>query len=1600
MKEIDINSKINKLKQNIKEFNTKKKELYEYILKNKNKYQESADTDYEKSKLISDNYMEMKEKIIELNNFNINDKIDELKSLIDNNVIKNNTKPINYQIIQDEKNKYDNLPIDTKYKTISKNDNIKLEYNNEIAIYKINRHILKDIIAFNFLISYSQENKNSIIEKYYKGTLIVNNITSNPNVKGYIIIPDNEIDGFENASIGPEFEINFKCNEDYIYIIFTHTKIFRFDIDNDNNFIDIFSTQYSKKEISYKIDLAFYSADESTNIETIEQIDTECFDIKNSKIILKPIEEGFYKYINFSSNNKNISFKNKEKKYIFNSHILDKNEYNKKIKYFDINKMNDYIKTEYEKNIEKFLSLIEYNNEFHLNINDVYCDKEKIIFATNKGLYGYLYNENTFFNISKNWISVYDSKIINEDYMCIGKYDDRYYTYTKESGLISFNSNIFDYVVNGTIPNDIKTVPFNNVLEAVKNSNTNPMSNITEIKIDNGLLFLNNSNQKENECFCKIIDFSLNEKNSFNASTNNDDKKIILFDKNKNFFNISLNKICGFLKNKNIIFLKNENKISVIDNFDIDKNDHSIIYDDEYILNIDFNKYNFNIDSSFIFVEENNKIYCIFENNDKQIASLEIKKIENEYQIIDNLDIITDKSIFQSIDKIKYFDENIFIFNNISFLYINENKIIKNETISSIREKINKILYNKFDESKQDNKILYNLKIYAKKDIDSDNKYDSLYKEIGVINRVVDKDYEIARTEFGTFLKEKDQDDIYYWANNKDNCEKNGNEKDRYENIRFERITKKQMLGIKKVYVFTNKDDFNNDYNIKLAADIPTENKYKHGNKTTTPFYNNEHGIKFVSIKKKCTTMSFYYETYGGANGHIYLYIDGIYKGFWWNNSVQSWPQVSIINLPDEEHEFTWVLVDVGGTPCIDTISFNNELVTDINEFNNEYKISLANIVTEDTYKNGNETIAPFYNKDSIKFVSIKKKCISMSFWYKAYENNSINIHVYLYIDGIFKDYYRSSSWNQAFITDLTDEEHEFTWILTENSCIDTIKFMIDIDINNYSFIWNDIDKNINGEFDGLVTNLLYSSFPVEIEYKKNINNVKKIFTNINKTLVLNENDLFVSYDRILNPINKEKILRNGVFNLTNFKDRSTYLNKVDIKLNISDIKDIKLTDCCIFILTKNDKLYMCGNNILNEIPNCKQNLIVHDIIKIFENVSNIWVSNLMNIIEIEKDGKKEYHLSGLNSFIEEKEIKTFFNNYIDNDISNIKNIKDIKIFDKNIFIITYDNKVYVRGENNHVGSIDKKKIIDSYELVFSDKNIKNIIDIKMNKYFTLIHCIDNEDKNVYYYSGTIDNNKSDKFEMINFNNEMCNTKDVFIFDSSEYITYFVDQNEVMYISSSINENNKYKINHFIEKILKVNDNFYLLMNSCIYIYEPLNNQLTKVIDKVYDFFSFDNSILRIIRTDMTYGTIFLDNYSFAKEYNYGSGVYIGPNIERKNIRKIKYEIESDYMEAYYGFNYNENKNEIISYILDLNNNRNKKKISDFKESSDIFGIKKIRKTNMIMDNLESLDSNENSKMYSVIFEILPINPDLIDNIVDVKDIDDESDTKIQSILR
>ena len=97
--------------------------------------------------------------------------------------------------------------------------------------------------------------------------------------------------------------------------------------------------------------------------------------------------------------------------------------------------------------------------------------------------------------------------------------------------------------------------------------------------------------------------------------------------------------------------------------------------------------------------------------------------------------------------------------------------------------------------------------------------------------------------------------------------------------------------------------------------------------------------------------MSFYYKTKYNSLNYVYLYIDGKYYNRYDNKNT--WELITVDNLTNKEHEFTWVLYDYDDSyySCIDTISFDDVVETDSNLFSNTYDNELQN--NNSIYKNG-----------------------------------------------------------------------------------------------------------------------------------------------------------------------------------------------------------------------------------------------------------------------------------------------------------------------------------------------------------------------------------------------------------------------------------------------------------------------------------------------------------------------------------------------------------------------------------------------------------------------------------------------------------------------
>ena len=617
----------------------------------------------------------------------------------------------------------------------------------------------------------------------------------------------------------------------------------------------------------------------------------------------------------------------------------------------------------------------------------------------------------------------------------------------------------------------------------------------------------------------------------------------------------------------------------------------------------------------------------------------------------------------------------------------------------------------------------------------------------------------------------------------------------------------------------------------------------------TIKFYNNDIGFKVASIKKKCTSMVFYYEITNSYN-NIYFYIDGnYYNKYSYNNDSYGRMQEYIGSLTNEEHEFTWVLYnEYYSESSIDTISFNNEDLTDsslvTNNYDNDifsskyinneikeniinniikvddlgfYKISKSNndkkiylyidygnsnnydnsfycrciagdikynlypginlieteateiyidifqnrkvyfsvltdnhifnknelikynkdqagiVLYSDEYKNGDNSSTPFYNDATgFKVVSIKKTCSKMSFYYKTKYNADDN-HICLYIDGnYYNKYSNNSTWELITVDNLSNKEHEFTWVLyntddRDYSCIDTISFndVVEIDSSLFSnSIESFILKNKNIivlQSDSKIIDFCICNdyFFIDDEYILHndnysvfVSNVKKI---LNKQIIYYWEDYDGHYGIInvlflLDKNNRLKIIvdDSDLFGDT-YYDGNFYegiFEALEEEFKNKEIKDIACNNFTydnsietIYILTKSGEVYELtitppeNTTVALKYDNIRfvdMKKTEYGIILLGEDgklyVKGKFVNGefgLYNTSSITIDGK-EYS----KAFVSDKLVRISRDEFLEDGEYKLRNIYTLKLYntdayDSGVYVVKEDGKLYYTGKNN-----------------------------------------------------------------------------------------------------------------------------------------------------------------------------------------------------------------------------------------------------------------------------------------------------------------------------
>ena len=253
-----------------------------------------------------------------------------------------------------------------------------------------------------------------------------------------------------------------------------------------------------------------------------------------------------------------------------------------------------------------------------------------------------------------------------------------------------------------------------------------------------------------------------------------------------------------------------------------------------------------------------------------------------------------------------------------------------------------------------------------------------------------------------------------------------------------------------------NETDFINDYISLAKLKINVFNGGRDINFKDDAY---SEGVRYrmISIKKQCTKISTNFYKLDNLEV-IYFYIDGVLnKKITKKDNTNNILTEYIAEVSDEEHEFTWITYN-GNKNYNYRIEFEVKFYnngwgkeTDTSKYYNKMNYKLENyynISIDEPLENS----VSFYNPtSSIKSISIKKTCSSLSFYRVGYTT----VPLVLNIDGKFyKLFYAKSEWDKVEIDGLEYKEHEFEWILFSTgdytgdaaeyyqySCIDGISF-------------------------------------------------------------------------------------------------------------------------------------------------------------------------------------------------------------------------------------------------------------------------------------------------------------------------------------------------------------------------------------------------------------------------------------------------------------------------------------------------------------------------------------------------------------------------------
>ena len=742
--------------------------------------------------------------------------------------------------------------------------------------------------------------------------------------------------------------------------------------------------------------------------------------------------------------------------------------------------------------------------------------------------------------------------------------------------------------------------------------------------------------------------------------------------------------------------------------------------------------------------------------------------------------------------------------------------------------------------------------------------------------------------------------------------------------------------------------------------------------------------LSIISIKKKCSRIYCRTTLNNTSSNLIRIYVDG--EEVYSSKGISNWETCNVY-FENKIHEITFVFYtdssSSGNWPVMCGLKLyddkNSSINIDIeNDFSNKYTIPICNY-----YENGFlSTSTPFYHeKRGVRTISIKKQCTKMSFYYKTYNNDKST--VYLYIDGVYQNRYYNTSWTQAVLDNLTDEEHEFTWVLCnyndgEYSCIDTIAFDDTVERNSNLFS----NKGV----------LRIAKNDIIFMKKYNINDIKKYKDDYNS----NESNPFYHETDGIKTISIKKRCSKMSFSFIKFNSNIfLYIDGKRINYNISHTRvnsyGFYFTVSSILELTDEEHEFTWI------MANISDSISVIDNIT-FDNVKYLEKKEYNDFhfykkYEINKNGFFGSDLIEINKINKYDNKNKFLLLDINLDIGNTKGI----INDINIKNFEYEDKEIIPFEDEkYKGSQFLYSIFYNSGIPFN-KFIKFDGNLTLNgtlypiSYVKISHPIDDENKFGIIQFLIDDNAKI--MNDISESNEITEINDVKekIFGITIYPIIINDQNEYEYkiidnIDNSLITQNSNGINiinnqilddeNFINRIVVEENKCILAFNNDIYVYDTIMmkpiytkhfdssvfNKINCVGIKTYEnikriVIKCENGINYILSKDTldvitsTDDDIMIDNKNVIfNTINFITSSNVSQKV--KKLYKKRYQI-TDNETKIVEINFNNNEN-YFAFIY--NKNKNMYRISIYRDNIMESGFENINNIEIIPSCIESLD--------------------------------------------